>query len=209
MSRRVSRDRKIWKGAVAGAIAGLVASWVMSEFQQKWSKVSQEFQRERPNGRSQKPDSESGQQEQSEDATKKMADRLSQSLFHRNLDRGTKQLAGPVVHYAFGTLTGALYGALAESIPVVTAGRGSGYASALFVFGDEIAVPALGLSGPISESPLSSHIFALCSHLVYGFALENVRRRVRQLIPREEQPRRSRAELFRETPAGARFRKAA
>jgi putative membrane protein len=45
---------------------------------------------------------------------------------------------------------------------------------------DEIGVPALGLSGPPTQYPLSVHLYALASHLVYGFTTELVRRTLRR-----------------------------
>lgn len=47
---------------------------------------------------------------------------------------------------------------------------------------DEIAVPALGLSKPASETPLSAHAQALASHLVFGL----VTALTRKLILRSE-----------------------
>jgi hypothetical protein len=67
---------------------------------------------------------------------------LSEKVLHRQLRPHEKKKAGPIVHYAYGALAGGLYGAAAEVIPAVTKGEGTLYATALFVGGDEIAVPA-------------------------------------------------------------------
>jgi hypothetical protein len=40
-------------------------------------------------------------------------------------------------------------------------------------------LPALGLSKPTTEYPLSTHAYALASHLVYGLTTEIVRGAVR------------------------------
>jgi uncharacterized membrane protein YagU involved in acid resistance len=106
----------------------------------------------------------------------KTADTLSRKLFNRPLSRQQKKRAGPVVHYAFGAAMGAFYGVGAELFPGATRGFGTGFAATLFTIADEIAVPALGLSGKPTEAPLSSHVYGLISHLVYGVTAEGVRR---------------------------------
>ena len=76
----------------------------------------------------------------------------------------------------FGTLQGAVYGAVTEFT------NGSGgllpgllFGTSLFVVADEITVPALGLSGKLTESPLSSHLYGFAAHLVYGVARRGLR----------------------------------
>jgi len=170
MSRR---KRRIAKGLLAGIAGGLVASWTMNEFQALWTKASQAA---KPKSE-EKPEHGPGEFEADvEDATMKAADRVSRKLLHYPLDKEEKKKAGPLVHYAFGTTVGALYGLSAELAPAVTTGFGTGFGAALFAAADEVAVPALGLSGKPSEAPLSSHVYALASHLVYGAATEGVRR---------------------------------
>jgi uncharacterized membrane protein YagU involved in acid resistance len=56
------------------------------------------------------------------------------------------------------------------------------FGTGLFVAADEVAVPALGLSKSPREYPLSTHLYGLASHLVYGFTAEYVRRGVRRLL---------------------------
>ena len=50
------------------------------------------------------------------------------------------------------------------------------------VLADELAVPAAGLSKPPKEIPLTTHVYALASHLVYGWITETVRRAVRRAL---------------------------
>ena len=83
---------------------------------------------------------------------------------------------GPVVHYAFGATMGAVYGGLSAVLPETSLGFGTAFGTALFAVADEIAVPALGLSKPPTETPASSHVMALASHLVWGSTTEAVRR---------------------------------
>lgn len=166
------RQRRMLKGLAAGAAGGLAASWAMNQFQAAWSKAKEAAS----NG-------SDGQQssEESEDATMKTADRVVQPVLGRHLSRQEKKRGGPIVHYVFGSLVGAAYGTVNELTPKAHIGFGLPYGAAVFVGADEIAVPALGLSRPAQKSPLSSHAYALASHLVYGAVLEGVRRGIRRV----------------------------
>jgi len=81
-----------------------------------------------------------------------------------------------------GMLSGAIYGAVAEVLPIVRAGNGLLFGTILWWVADNTAVPAVGLSKRPSAYPPSTHAYALSSHLVYGFVTESVRR-VLRLVP--------------------------
>ena len=166
---------EIWKGVVAGIAGGLAASWVMNQFQAVWGKAARFIQ----------GDGQQGSQQQSgdtEDATIRIANRIAAPILRRELTKEEKQTAGPVVHYTFGALMGGVYGAAVEVVPKLRSGFGLPYGTAVFVGADEIAVPALGLSKSPAEYPISTHAYALASHLAYGATLELVRRGVRRLL---------------------------
>ena len=153
------------KGLIAGLAGGLVASWVMNRFQTVWTVVAPPT--ERPKG------------EPEDDTTVRAASAISRGVFRHELTAREKTIAGPAVHYAFGTLVGGLYGAAAERAPAVTAGNGFPFGAAFWLIADEIAVPALRLARPPQRYPISTHLYALASHLVFGWAAEVVRRFVR------------------------------
>lgn len=143
----------------------------MNQFQAMWSRFSQE----RTSDAQQQRERESGGE--SEDATMKAADRISRGVLHHPLSHDQKKKAGPLVHYVFGSSMGALYGVAAELAPdIATRGFGTAFGATLFAVADETAVPAFGLAGKPTDSPLSSHVYALASHLVYGATAEAVRR---------------------------------
>ena len=170
--RRV-HNREISKGVIAGLVGGLIGTIVMTQFQNAWSKASEALK----DGRGQ--DNEDHQQEK-EDATMKAAGKIVSSIGGRSLSHEQKKKYGPVVHYSFGTLQGGVYGAITELTP--SSGGllpGLVFGAVLFAAADELAVPALGLSSKASESPLSSHIYGLASHLVYGASTEIARRGLR------------------------------
>jgi hypothetical protein len=174
-----------WKGLVAGLAGGLAATVVMSQFQSGWQKASKALQEENNNGAG-KSKSQSHQQEEKEDATMKAAGKVGELAGHP-LTRKQEKKASPFVHYGFGATMGALYGVLHEMAPkpmrkMSPVLAGVGYGSALFVGADEVAVPSLGLSESPKKSPLSTHVYGLASHVVYGVTGEMIRRTVRKYL---------------------------
>ena len=161
----------VLKGAAAGAAAGLVASLVMNQFQSLWSKLAE---------------ANSGGEEDSGDdeepATTKAADMAAEIAPGEPVPEPLRKYADPVVHYTTGAVVGAVYGALAEVWPKITKGGGAAYGGLVAIGLDEGVVPALGLGpGPL-ETPPSTHMYGLSSHVVFGWALEATRRFVRPAL---------------------------
>jgi uncharacterized protein DUF1440 len=176
-----------WKGFAAGLAGGLVASWTMNQFQAAWTKAAEGF--EKPHGAQSMQPSEgenagqnSEDKENEDDATVKAARAIYEDLFGHALKESEKKAAGAAVHYAFGTATGGLYGVIAEFAPVVTVGAGLPFGATFWLVADETAVPLLGLSKPPTEYPVSTHVYAFASHLVYGLTAELVRRGIRKAL---------------------------
>jgi putative membrane protein len=190
-------DGNVLKGLVAGLAGGLVASWTMNQFQAAWTRVAEGF--EKPHGAQSMQPSEgpnpnetneaSGQaqnqaneaKEDQDDATVKTAKIISRNVFGHELQQSEKKPAGAAVHYAFGTVTGGMYGAMAELTPQVTMGAGIPFGAVFWVVADEVAVPLLGLAKGPTEYPVSTHVYSLASHLVYGATAELTRRCVRSV----------------------------
>src|SRR5258706_1214533 len=141
-----NRRKSTWKGLVAGLTGGLVAAYAMNRFQTVGSKITQSR-----NGGGCK------QLGEGENATGKVAERVSEGIFHHRLSNGQKKWAGPAVHYTYGALVGGLYGALAERARPVRALAGVPYGAALWFLGDEVAVPALRLFQGAQPHPPSNH----------------------------------------------------
>jgi uncharacterized protein DUF1440 len=162
---------RILRGALAGAIAGLVGAYAMERFQALWSETEKKS-RPRLTARAAKD----------EPTTVKAAERVVENVLHTELPDELKPVAGEAVHYGMGIFSGAIYGAIAEVVPVVRAGNGLLFGAVLWFVADETAVSAVGLAKRPSEYPPSTHAYALSSHLVYGFVTETVRRILR-LVP--------------------------
>ena len=182
-------EKCLTRGLIAGAIGGLAASWVMNVFMEKaGSAVTHAAQHLDGTAHPPQPEqsgssSEASDNEPKIDATMKTADALySAATGGGHLSLEAEQKAGPIVHYAFGALMGALYGAAAEYSPAATAGFGTAFASVLFTGADLIAVPAFNLSGSSGNAPISSLASPFSAHVVYGVTTEAVRRAVRSII---------------------------
>jgi putative membrane protein len=181
-------NANVWKGAAAGLIGGLAGSWTMNRFQDVWLRISED------NGQSagarssaQRKERKEAQlaksnNEEQDDTTVRAASAISEGIFDHRLTKTEKKIAGPAVHYALGTGVGGLYGAVAEVAPQVTMGTGLPFGATFWLVVDETAVPALGLSKPPTEYPVSTHVYALTSHLVYGLTAELVRRALRKAL---------------------------
>jgi len=161
------------RGVAAGAIGGLVAAWVMNGFIAGAMKVQEGMKSLEQKVRE---ESQPKDEEQSEDSTMKVADTVAWLVTGQHLTKQGKQKGGPIVHYAFGALMGALYGALAELSETSTSGAGTAFGTGLFIAADEIMVPALGLSKPPTQQPVSDQLTHYAAHLVYGTTTEMVRR---------------------------------
>lgn len=172
-------DGAVWKGVAAGLVAGFAASFAMNQFQALLQKA-REAVSDQPPERHQQGQGKDDQNE-GENATVKTAEAISESFGHRLSDE-EKQAAGPAVHYAFGTVMGGVYGALAELSPTVAMGAGVPFGAAVWLGADEVALPLLGLSKKPGEYPPSVHVSALAAHAVYGLTTELVRRAILRAV---------------------------
>lgn len=167
------------RGVFAGVVGGLAAAWVMNLFMEgPGQKLRQAIQSPEENER-QAIESES----QPEDATMKTADAVVSTVTGgKHLTWREREKAGPIVHYAFGGAMGALYGGLSEIFPSIRAGFGTTFGTALFAGADLVAVPALQLGPAADEQPAKTQASPLAAHMVYGMAMELVRRTARALL---------------------------
>ena len=159
----VGRTGHVWKGLLAGALGGLVASWAMSQFHSFFAQ----------NAGTSPPQSK-------EDSTVKTASAISRTILHRELTAQEKKVAGPAVHYSFGSSVAAIYGTAVELAPVTRIGWGLPFGAAVWLGAHVTAVPALGLSRPVTESTPREETVEFGAHLLYGAIVEAVRRLLRK-----------------------------
>ncbi len=164
-------ETDILKGLVAGVAGGLFASFLMEQFQAAWSGVAEAIGSSKKSaGRPADP------------ATVKAANAIVKKISGRKIPAAYKPAVGEVMHYGMGAASAAVYGTLAEVVPFLTIGDGLAFGTGVWLLADEVAAPASGLSKSPKEIPLTTHIYALASHLVYGWLTETVRRAVRGVL---------------------------
>jgi putative membrane protein len=163
---RFRRKPKPWRGLLAGAAGGLAASFLMGPVHTLAQKATRQKREDQP------------------DPTEKTAAAVSENVFDHKLTEQEKKAAGPLVHFLFGTAVGAVYGIAAETMPAVRTGFGSLFGTAVWLGAHVLAVPGLGLSEPVTKSPLSKEAGEFAAHLVYGTTSEGLRRAIRSYVLR-------------------------
>ena len=163
---RTDPKQNLWKGFLAGALGGLAASFAMSQFHALFQKAG------------------SSSLQSGEDSTVKAASAVSRTVFHHKLTLDQKKIAGPIVHYGFGTAVAAIYGTTAELAPLVSTGWGIPFGAAVWLGAHVITVPALGLSEAITHSAPRAEAAEFGAHLVYGVVAEGLRRFLRRRLLR-------------------------
>lgn len=153
----------ILRNAALGAVSGIAASLVMDGVQAGASAAQKQLSSE---------DSEGGDDSSGDDSTVKAADRLSEAASGNPVPEDRKQTAGSAVHFGFGALLGAVYGAAGTAFPIVRSGFGLPFGAATWAAADEVLVPAAGLGKGPTEVPASEQASYLGMHLVFGAALE-------------------------------------
>ncbi len=167
------------KGVIAGVAGGLLASLLMEQFQALWSTAAEKIEEQFAD---EGEDQETAKKKQAEPTTVMVAQSISKKVFGRKIPKSKRDAAGEAVHYTMGITSGAIYGALTEVSPITTVGDGLAFGAAVWVLADEVSLPKLGFSQPPKKIPLATHIYALASHLVYGWTTEIVRRAVRKAL---------------------------
>lgn len=154
------------------------AQWSMSRLMtgQRRSHGAQSLQRGSPAHGAGQILREEGESDPRDDATERLANIAAYTTTGRPLQQAQKARAGTLIHYGFSVGTGALYGALAEISPVVTAGRGIPFGLAVWLGADEGIVPALGLSKRPTRYSRETHAYSIAAHAIFGLTTEITRR---------------------------------
>jgi hypothetical protein len=107
-----------------------------------------------------------------ESASETIARRFVMGMMARGpLDEEAKKRGAAVVHYATGAAFGAAWALTRESFPSLRGPLGViGFSVATWMVGDNLLLPALHVSGPMSAYPLETHAYAWAAHLVFAAA---------------------------------------
>jgi putative membrane protein len=160
MSKKVkplgNPTHSILKGAIAGLIGGLIATAAKT--------AAERLYPPRTHGEPEPP--------------AVLADKLGAS----SLPGTEKKATVEGIHWGFGAVTGAAYGAMAELYPDVTAKGGSTFGLALMTITHEGALPALGLAATPEKQEGREKRSEVATHIVYGVVCETVRSVVRKML---------------------------
>jgi putative membrane protein len=107
---------------------------------------------------------------------------LSEQVAGHTLDSTEKKVAKESIHWAFGALAGAVYGAMVEYEPSLGAWRGAAFGITLNKITHETVLPKMGLSAPTERQPARERISEWASHAVYGIVTDSVRRAARRAL---------------------------
>jgi uncharacterized membrane protein YagU involved in acid resistance len=157
---------------LCGAAGGAIGTWLMWPAMQGVSRLLP---------REEQPGAERQEPREEENATEKLARKVAEPLGFQ-LEGERKRKAGTLVHWSYGIAWGALYGALHRRVPFAGRLFGLGFGLGLFLFGDELLVPALKLGPSPRKTPLTLHASALAAHLAYGTATEGSYRLLRRAL---------------------------
>lgn len=148
--------RSLAKGVAAGLIAGLVGVVAKT--------LAERMFPPRTHGEPEPPDA------------------LAEKAAGHKLAPASRAAAADGIHWSFGAMTGAAYGALAEFYPAATAKEGAAFGMALETLTHETALPALGISLPVGSQTARERASEMTSHVIYGLTVEFVRRAVRRIL---------------------------
>jgi len=151
-----SAQKSLAKGLLAGLIAGIAATAAKS--------LAERYYPPRTHGEPEPPEV------------------LAEKIAGHHLDETAMAVASESIHWGFGALTGAAYGALAEFYPAATAKEGASFGLALMTLTHEAALPAMGLGAPAEEQTTREHTSEAATHILYGVVAERVRSFVRGLL---------------------------
>jgi len=149
-------ERSLAKGLLAGLIGGLVATAAKT--------LAERIYPPRTHGEQEPPTL------------------VAEHVAGNELRAPQKEVAAETIHWGFGALTGAAYGALAEFYPTATAKDGASFGMALSSLTHGTMLPAMGLSAEPEEQTARERTSEMASHVVYGIVTETVRRVVRRML---------------------------
>ena len=178
----------LYRGAVLGLVGGFAGVLAMGQY---WVRAAplltpESEDAEGDGGEAQRPQPDQPQPDQNvispfgqqhepgETSTAAMGRRLYTAITGKTPGTETRTALSEGVHWGFGILSGALYGALTarhSGRPAAGPLTGIAFGAALWALNDEGLVPLLGLQDGPAASSVSGHLNRLGAHLFYGAAL--------------------------------------
>jgi hypothetical protein len=186
----VSHQQNRWQGFVAGMAGAIVGLLAMRFY---WQEIAPLLKSDEQGGGSSPaayPESLDlddisllgRQYRQDESATAALGRLLYQRFTGQEPQTESKELLSQLIHWSYGILQGGLYGAIYTPDAGADPTDGLIYASGLWLFGDELAVPLLGLQSGPTAAPPEQHLNRWGAHLAYGLGTAATTHLLRRLL---------------------------
>jgi uncharacterized membrane protein YagU involved in acid resistance len=159
-----------------GTIAGLGASWIKALTEPRLQSVAERIVPPSPAQKREVGADPTGRPENMPPAF--LANRTAVALGHGELTTRQRLRAQETIHYGFGAGLGIAYSAAARRWPVASAGRGALAGLALYAGTHASVLPALGIQRPPWRLAPAAVLWESISHVVFGTALDALRRAV-------------------------------
>lgn len=156
MAKMTKGERSVLKGALAGLIGGVAGAGAKM--------LAEHIFPPRVNGQKAPPAA------------------FAEQVAGHSLPADKKQAATQGIHWGFGALAGAVYGAAVEVEPSLGAWKGAAFGVTLNKYTHEMLLPKLGLSKPKEEQPAQERVSEWVTHAIYGIFTDAVRRGVRSAL---------------------------
>ena len=153
---KFSSRRSLAKGLLAGLIGGLVATAAKS--------LAEKIYPPRTHGEPEPPEM------------------LAERIAGHELAVTEEAAAAESIHWGFGAVAGAAYGAVVEYYPAASAKDGAAFGMALSSLTHGTVLPTMGLSAEPEAQTTREQTSELATHVVYGMVTETVRRVVRRML---------------------------
>src|SRR3954467_3044121 len=159
-----------------GIIVGLGASWIKALTEPRLQSVAERLLPPSPPPKQEVGADPRGQPENMPPAV--LANRTAVALGHGGLTARQRVRVQEAIHYGFGAGLGVAYSVAGRRWWVVSRGRGAVAGLAIYAGTHASVLPALGIQRPPWRLAPAAVLWESTSHVVFGMALEALRRAV-------------------------------
>jgi len=176
-----------WKGLVLGLSGGAAGTLAMNAYWQAVvSMTGEDPRQETSDAKPQMLDdiSVAGQQAQPDESSTAAIGRIGYETVTGSEPKTeeTKTVLSNAVHFGYGIAQGGLYGMLRGNVGAPDLLGGVSFGTALWLLGDELGIPVLGLAKGPTTYPVNQHIHRFAAHLVYGLTTSTTTQLLRRLL---------------------------
>ena len=185
-----SNKRNRWKGLVLGFFGGIAGILAMRLY---WLRVQQLTGRDprKDYDESEVPDTDAldsislvgRQHKEGESTTAAMGRIIYRQFTGEEPGKETKSALSYLVHWLIGTSGSSVYGAARTKAGLLDVQGGLALGNALWLLGDEMAGPLLGLTQGPTAYPPQMHVHTWGAHMAYGLASATATQLLYRLLP--------------------------